>query len=68
MFQNHTNGPAMLTGTDHPFFPPLDGSDQKWLSVTTNLEAVGGATLEEADVEKVLGGNAIRLLNLNKSA
>ncbi|CAG8256290.1 unnamed protein product [Penicillium salamii] len=53
------------TGTDHPFFPPLDEGEKEWLSVTTNYKAID----ENFDGEKealtaVLGGNAVRVLNL----
>lgn len=56
----------VMFGTDHPFFPPLGGEDGKWQSVETNYEAIRGA-LESTDkgVAGALGGNAIRVLNLN---
>lgn len=56
-----------LIGTDHPFFPPLDGKeDDPWLSVTTNYKAIEGTLgADEKGVRAVLGGNAIRILNLN---
>jgi len=62
----------VMFGTDHPFFPPLEseeggaGGEQKWLSVQSNLggveRALGGGSAEE---RLVLGGNAVRILNLN---
>ena len=55
-----------MVGTDHPFFPPLEeGSNEPWLSVKTNYEAIAatfGGDKEKAD--GVLGGNAIRALRL----
>lgn len=53
-----------LTGTDHPFFPPLDDRE-KWPSVTMNYSAIKDAFNEDgADMAAVLGGNAVRILNL----
>lgn len=53
-----------LTGTDHPFFPPLDDRE-KWPSVTMNYSAIKNAFNEDdADMAAVLGGNAVRILNL----
>ncbi|KLJ09407.1 hypothetical protein EMPG_15177 [Blastomyces silverae] len=55
----------VLFGTDHPFFPPLDGKDEQWLSVVTNRRAIDGAFGAESDAAKaILGGNAVRILNL----
>ncbi|KAL1966833.1 hypothetical protein VTN77DRAFT_3798 [Rasamsonia byssochlamydoides] len=56
----------LLFGTDHPFFPPLDGKvDEPWLSVTTNYKAIEASFGADKDaVRAVLGGNAIRILNL----
>jgi len=56
----------VMFGTDHPFFPPLGADDGKWQSVETNYEAIQGA-LESTNegVTGALGGNAIRVLNLN---
>ncbi|MCJ1352900.1 MAG: hypothetical protein MMC33_002884 [Icmadophila ericetorum] len=57
----------VLFGTDHPFFPPLEGDDGEgeWLSVSLNVEAVrkafGG---DERSASGVLGLNAIQLLGL----
>ncbi|KAF8421104.1 hypothetical protein EV426DRAFT_229814 [Tirmania nivea] len=57
----------ILFGTDHPFFPPLaneEGEKEKeWASVTMNYRAVK-ETLAPEGVDRVLGGNAIRLLRL----
>ncbi|KAL8287418.1 hypothetical protein RQP46_003276 [Phenoliferia psychrophenolica] len=30
-------------GTDHPFFPPLDGEGSRWKSVDENLDAIEGS-------------------------
>lgn len=56
----------VLFGTDHPFFPPLEGEeDQPWLSVTTNYKAINDSFRQERGIaEGVLGDNAVRLLNL----
>ena len=54
----------MLFGTDHPFFPPLKGSD-KWKSVTENLAAINGvAGWGDKERDAVRGGNALRIFNL----
>ena len=66
----------LMFGTDHPFFPPL-GSDEEgeWESVTWNgaavRKAVGGAqdgeeSEEGRKVRGVMGGNAVRVLNLRR--
>lgn len=56
-----------LTGTDHPFFPPLDGKEgEEWPSVTTNYQAIETAfDGDRDDVAAVLGGNAARTLDLH---
>ncbi|GES59788.1 2-amino-3-carboxymuconate-6-semialdehyde decarboxylase [Aspergillus terreus] len=56
----------LLFGTDHPFFPPLDGKEgDEWPSVTTNYKAINDAfNTEDESVAAVLGGNAARILNL----
>ncbi|KAI9834902.1 MAG: hypothetical protein M1838_005453 [Thelocarpon superellum] len=55
----------VLFGTDHPFFPPLDGSTEQWMSVTTNRQAISEAFSGSAKAnDAILGGNAMRLLNL----
>lgn len=64
---------TLKTGTDHPFFPPLSkseeaGEQEKWISVDTNYQAIKEAfqDLEPSrGASKILGQNAIRLLNLN---
>jgi hypothetical protein len=55
------------TGTDHPFFPPLDEKeDSAWLSVSTNFAAIEKTLSPDQEaVRAVLGGNAVRILNLN---
>jgi aminocarboxymuconate-semialdehyde decarboxylase len=52
----------VLFGTDHPFFPPLQG-ESKWPSVQTNVNAILKG-LQISDAQRVLGRNAIELLNL----
>jgi hypothetical protein len=53
-------------GTDHPFFPPLEGEGEQWLSVTTNYGAIKKAFPENGEKSQaVLGGNAVRLLKLH---
>ncbi|BDD55911.1 hypothetical protein MPDQ_003289 [Monascus purpureus] len=56
----------LLFGTDHPFFPPLDGKeDEDWPSVTTNYKAINASFGDDAEsVAAVLGGNAARILDL----
>ncbi|KAG5300812.1 uracil-5-carboxylate decarboxylase [Histoplasma ohiense] len=64
----HGSGSAdrVLFGTDHPFFPPLDGKHDQWLSVLTNRTAIDGAFGTESDAAKaILGGNAVRILKLD---
>jgi aminocarboxymuconate-semialdehyde decarboxylase len=56
----------VMFGTDHPFFPPLKGAEQKWASVTTNIVAAKG--LSEEDRKKVLGGNAIGMFDLRPAS
>jgi predicted TIM-barrel fold metal-dependent hydrolase len=52
------------TGTDHPFFPPLDELGQaKWASVETNYKAISEGVGENS-AQAVLGGNAVELLHL----
>ncbi|BFZ60296.1 hypothetical protein YB2330_001332 [Saitoella coloradoensis] len=56
----------VMFGTDHPFFPPLEGKEgEKWMSVTTNSAAVQAVLGEEAG-EGVMGGNAVRILGLDR--
>ncbi|OJD21118.1 hypothetical protein ACJ73_07544 [Blastomyces percursus] len=55
----------ILFGADRPFFPPLDGKDEQWFSVVTNRRAIDGAFGAEPDAANaILGGNAVRILNL----
>ncbi|EPS32481.1 hypothetical protein PDE_07441 [Penicillium oxalicum 114-2] len=55
----------LLFGTDHPFFPPLSDEDEQWTSVVTNYKAINKTFEKDGDaVAGVLGGNAIRILNL----
>lgn len=55
----------IMFGTDHPFFPPLEGEDQKWASVETNYEGIRGALGSDTEGAKAaLGGNAVTVLNL----
>jgi aminocarboxymuconate-semialdehyde decarboxylase len=53
-----------MFGTDHPFFPPLEGDGDKWASVETNYEAINGALGSGSEAKEALGGNAMRVLNL----
>lgn len=65
---SHSTGAGssrMLFGTDHPFFPPLEGS-QRWPSVEDNLKAIRGVpTWSEAEQAAVLGLNALQLFSLH---
>jgi len=55
----------LMFGTDHPFFPPLNDSDDEWLSVSMNTAAVRKAfDADEKSASMVLGGNAVRILRL----
>ncbi|CAG8957125.1 hypothetical protein HYFRA_00009326 [Hymenoscyphus fraxineus] len=55
----------VMFGTDHPFFPPLEGEGQKWASVETNYVAIKAALGGGSEEEKgALGRNAVRVLNL----
>lgn len=53
----------VMFGTDHPFFPPLNENEGKWLSVESNRAAISGAGGDA--VEAILGGNAVRVLGLD---
>ena len=56
----------VLFGTDHPFFPPLEGEEQEWQSVRTNYDAIKAAFSNDKTAgEQVLGANAIRILKLD---
>lgn len=61
----------LLFGTDHPFFPPLQGDAQgEWESMTWNRTAVEKALGAEGSdaVKAVMGGNAVRILRLTEDA
>jgi aminocarboxymuconate-semialdehyde decarboxylase len=52
-------------GTDHPFFPPLEGDGPRWKSVDENLEAIAGvAGWSDEERSKVMGQNAVALFGL----
>ena len=54
-----------MFGTDHPFFPPLEEGEKEWLSVRTNEKAVKSTFGDDGKtVAAVMGGNAVRVLNL----
>lgn len=53
----------IMFGTDHPFFPPL-GGEIEWASVATNVAAVKGALGDGETAATVMGGNAVKVLNL----
>ncbi len=54
-----------MFGTDHPFFPPLADEEDKWLSVTSNMNAITSALNGDKTAEQeILGGNAVRVLRL----
>ncbi|KAJ6490386.1 amidohydrolase 2 [Mycena vitilis] len=54
----------MLFGTDHPFFPPLQSTEQ-WKSVVENLQAIDAvAGWGQTEKDGVRGGNALSLFNL----
>lgn len=65
----------VLFGTDHPFFPPLEGEDDEgdiggeWPSVTMNYKAIGESVKggDDGGKEGILGGNAVELLRLDIS-
>lgn len=62
---------TMLFGTDHPFFPPLEGSngERLWQSVVENLEAIDsvkGWGKQEQDAVK--GLNAVELFSLGNES
>ncbi|KAK4699488.1 aminocarboxymuconate-semialdehyde decarboxylase, partial [Phenoliferia sp. Uapishka_3] len=55
----------ILFGTDHPFFPPLDGEGSRWASVDLNLDAIEGVQgWGDAERSKVMGRNAVELFGL----
>lgn len=56
-----------MFGTDHPFFPPLDGEkgNKKWTSVIENLKAIDGVkSWSDAEKNGVRGSNALRLFDI----
>lgn len=57
----------VMFGTDHPFFPPLgDEKDAKWLSVESNKAVIDGCFPEDEQAkQKILGGNAVKVLGLD---
>jgi len=60
-----TGSERMVWGTDHPFFPPLEAEDDKWMSVVENLRAVEGVkTWSDSQKQGVRSDNAIRLFDL----
>jgi aminocarboxymuconate-semialdehyde decarboxylase len=52
------------SGTDHPFFPPLDESQKLWMSVESNKKAILGGMRSTAEAEAILGLNAKEILGL----
>ncbi|GAA5853756.1 hypothetical protein JCM8547_007436 [Rhodosporidiobolus lusitaniae] len=55
----------IMFGTDHPFFPPLEGDGPRWKSVDENLEAIAGvAGWSDEERNKVKGKNAVDLFGL----
>lgn len=60
----------LMFGTDHPFFPPINGDEQgQWESVSLNAHAVAKAVGETStDAKGIMGANAIRVLNLEEKA
>lgn len=63
----HASGSdRLMFGTDHPFFPPLEDEQKEWLSVRTNEKAVASTFSGDSDSgQAVMGGNAVRVLNLS---
>jgi predicted TIM-barrel fold metal-dependent hydrolase len=54
------------SGTDHPFFPPLEEDAEEWHSVNANYTAIHTAFKEnKAGAQDVLGNNAVRILKLH---
>ncbi|KAF2236243.1 uracil-5-carboxylate decarboxylase [Viridothelium virens] len=57
----------LMFGTDHPFFPPLEGDrEQEWASVALNTEAIRTlCAAPSRDDLAIMGGNARKVLRLN---
>lgn len=56
---------TQTTGTDHPFFPPLEEGEDEWLSVKLNTQAVQSAFGgDQKAADAVMGSNAKRVLRL----
>lgn len=63
--QRSLGSKRMFFGTDHPFFPPLQSTQEKWKSVVENLEAIASVRgWSEEDKAGVRGGNVLTLFNL----
>ncbi|KAK4123641.1 amidohydrolase-like protein [Parathielavia appendiculata] len=56
----------LMFGTDHPFFPPVEGDmEGEWESVRLNVTAIETALGKgNQEAQMVLGGNAVRVLRL----
>lgn len=54
----------IMFGTDHPFFAPLD-KVKLWPAMTLNRQAAKDALGEGEHYALVMGGNAVRVLNLS---
>jgi hypothetical protein len=64
-FLHLTYHPSLKTGTDHPFFPPLENEGSRWKSVDENLDAIAGvAGWGDAEKSKVMGTNAVELFGI----
>ena len=54
-----------FSGTDHPFFPPLEEDETEWLSVTLNSKAVKKTFGDDPKTaQAIMGDNAVRILRL----
>lgn len=54
----------IMFGTDHPFFPPLEAKNKRWMSVDSNLAAISNSGLGADIISSMLGRNALRIFNL----